>query len=296
MLLLTGGTGLMGSAVLRRLLQTGEPVRCLVRDPRGLGSSRVRVQIALGDLADPLSFRNALRGVHTVVHLAGSIRDQPGASIEELNGIATWRMVQAAEAAGAERFLFCSVLGASRHHRGRLFRAKALAEQAVTEAALDTTVFAPSIVYAPGDRWLTLLARLALLPVMPVSGRGTALFEPIWVQDVADCVMATIARPAQDGGEHVRYELAGPEVLSENEIVRLTLEAAGRRRPIVHVPTPLVSRSLRAIEAVLGPRAPATWDEAELMQIPLLSARGVADAGRLGVSPRAMGDVLAARG
>jgi len=113
---------------------------------------------------------------------------------------------------------------------------------------------------------------------------------------VADCVMATIARPAQDGGEHVRYELAGPEVLSENEIVRLTLEAAGRRRPIVHVPTPLVSRSLRAIEAVLGPRAPATWDEAELMQIPLLSARGVADAGRLGVSPRAMGDVLAARG
>ncbi|HEY4099027.1 MAG TPA: NAD(P)H-binding protein, partial [Baekduia sp.] len=100
MLLLTGATGLVGSAVLRRLTAAGTPVRCLVRDPRRLGPERVRVQIALGDLADPPSFRNALRGVTTVVHLAAAIRDQPRGSIEELNGIATWRMVQAAERAG----------------------------------------------------------------------------------------------------------------------------------------------------------------------------------------------------
>jgi uncharacterized protein YbjT (DUF2867 family) len=62
-LLLTGATGLVGSALLRRLTAAGEPVRCLVRDPRRLGPDRVRVQIALGDLADPPSFRNALRGV-----------------------------------------------------------------------------------------------------------------------------------------------------------------------------------------------------------------------------------------
>src|SRR6478736_8684210 len=103
MLLLTGATGLVGSALLPRLLAAGEPVRCLVRDPRRLGPHRVRVQIALGDLADPPSFRNALRWVQTVVHLAATIRDQPGGSIEELNGIATWRLVQAAEAAGVER-------------------------------------------------------------------------------------------------------------------------------------------------------------------------------------------------
>ncbi|HEX7609320.1 MAG TPA: NAD(P)H-binding protein, partial [Solirubrobacteraceae bacterium] len=179
MLLLTGATGLVGSTLLRRLLAEGEQVRCLVRDPRRLGPQRVRVQIALGDLTDPQSFRNALRGVHTVVHLAASIRDQPRGSIEELNGIATWRMVEAAERRGVERFVFFSALGASTHHRTRLLRAKALAEQAVREANLHSIVFAPSIIYAPGDPWLTLLERMALLPAMPISGRGGATFQPI---------------------------------------------------------------------------------------------------------------------
>src|SRR3954454_12941244 len=72
-ILLTGATGNVGSQVLRRLTARGERVRCLVRDPRRLGSERVRVQIALGDLSDPASFRNALRGVETVVHLAAAI-------------------------------------------------------------------------------------------------------------------------------------------------------------------------------------------------------------------------------
>src|SRR5213079_1848093 len=128
MLLLTGATGLVGSSLLRRLVADGTPVRCLVRDPRRLGAQRVRVQIALGDLADPPSFRNALRGVRTVVHLAAAIRDQPSGSIEELNGIATWRMVQAAERAGVEHFVFFSSLGATSHDRTRVLRAKALAE------------------------------------------------------------------------------------------------------------------------------------------------------------------------
>ena len=209
MLLLTGATGLVGSALLPRLLADGTQVRCLVRDPRRLGAQRVRVQIALGDLTDPPSFRNALRGVHTVVHLAASIRDQPRGSIEELNGIATWRMVAAAQRAGVERFVFFSVLGASTHHRARLLRAKALAEQAVREADMRSTVFAPSIVYAPGDPWLTLLERLALLPVVPVSGSGRAAYQPIWAEDVADCVMASL-RHSGEPTRHERYELAGP--------------------------------------------------------------------------------------
>src|ERR1700685_2863446 len=127
MLLLTGATGLVGTALRGRLIAAGVPIRCLVRDPRRLGPDRVRVQIALGDLADPQSFRNALRGVETVVHLAATIRDQPRGSIEELNGIATWRMVEAAGRSGVERFVFFSALGASAHDRTRLLRAKALA-------------------------------------------------------------------------------------------------------------------------------------------------------------------------
>ena len=128
MILLTGASGTIGTALLRRLTATGDPVRCLVRDSRRLGDARVRVQIALGDLADPPSFRNALRGVDTVIHLAASIRDQPGASIEELNAMATLRLVRAAERSGARRFLFFSAMGAEHHSRTRFFRAKALAE------------------------------------------------------------------------------------------------------------------------------------------------------------------------
>jgi uncharacterized protein YbjT (DUF2867 family) len=310
MLLLTGATGLVGSALLSRLVAEGTQVRCLVRDPRKLGAQRVRVQIALGDLTDPPSFRNALRGVDTVVHLAASIRDQPQGSIEELNGIATWRMVQAAERAGVERFVFFSALGASIHHRARFFRAKALAEQAVEEAGLETIVFAPSIVYAPGDSWLTLLERLALLPLMPVSGRGRALYQPIWAEDVADCAMALLRAPDSErraaprresdrraaqrrsGDRPGRYELAGPQTLSYDDIVRIVLGSLKRRRALVHVPTPLVSRSLRLLQRVAGQGAFATWDEAELMEVPMLSARGTADVEGLGVSPARMAAVL----
>jgi NADH dehydrogenase len=290
MLLLTGATGLVGSTVLTRLLAEGEQVRCLVRDPRRLGSQRVRVQIALGDLADPPSFRNALRGVHTVVHLAAAIRDQPQGSIEELNGIATWRMVEAAERRGVERFLFFSALGASTHHRTRCLRAKAHAEQAIAESSLRSIVFAPSIIYAPGDPWLTLLERLALLPVMPVSGSGRAVYQPIWAQDAADCLVAALRAPGDE--QHARFELAGPETLSHSEIVRTVLQALGRNRPLAHVPTPLVSRFLRLLEVAMGPRAFATWDEAELMEVSMTSASGTADAERLGISPRTMSAVL----
>src|SRR5207302_169586 len=178
MLLMTGATGLVGSTLLRRLVADGTQVRCLVRDPRRLGTQRVRVQIALGDLTDPPSFRNALRGVRTVVHLAGSIRDQPSGSIEELDGIATWRMVEAA-------------------------------------------------------------------------GRGRVACQPIWAQDVADCVIGALRAPPPD--RHARYELAGPQTLTLNELLQVVVRSLGRHRPLLHVPTPLVSRGLRALQAVSGP-------------------------------------------
>ncbi|HEX3391384.1 MAG TPA: NAD(P)H-binding protein [Solirubrobacteraceae bacterium] len=294
MLLLTGATGVVGSALLRRLLAEGQQVRCLVRDPRRLGPLRVRVQIALGDLADPPSFRNAMRGVDTVVHLAASTRDQPRGSIEELAAIATWRMVEAAQRAGVERFVFFSALGASEHHRCRLFRAKALAEQAVRESDMRSAVIAPSLVYAPGDHWITLLDRLALLPVVPVSGRGKAVCQPIWAEDVADCTIAVLrgAGLSHNGATSARYELAGPDTLSYNEVIRAVLAASDRQRPLLHVPTPIVSRCLRALERVTGEGAPVTWDEAELLEANLIAGDGPADARSLGVAPQTMPAVL----
>src|SRR5947199_275966 len=155
-ILLTGATGNLGTALLRRLTASGERVRCLVRDPRRLGPERVRVQIALGDLAEPASFRNALRGVDTVVHLAAATRDQP-----------------------------------------------------------------------------------------------------IWVDDAAAAV--TAALDSTDG--RARYELAGPETLSYDDMARETLLALRRRRRLVHMPLPVVRSGLRALEAVAGKSSFATWEE-----------------------------------
>src|SRR5947209_7159082 len=191
-LLLTGATGTIGMLLLRRLTAAGEPVRCLVRDPRRLGPERVRVQIALGDLADHLSFRHALRGVDTVVHLASVIRDQPTGSIEELAGVATWRLVQAAEREGVKRFVFFSALGASTRSCSRLLRAKAIAERAVMESSLEHTIFAPGWVYAADDPFLRLTERMSVLPALPIAGSGQARFQPIWAEDVADCVLAAL--------------------------------------------------------------------------------------------------------
>jgi NADH dehydrogenase len=295
MLLLTGATGTIGRPLLRRLVAAGVPVRCMVRDPRGLGSERVRVQIALGDLADPFSFRYALRGVDTVVHLAAAIRDQPGGSIEELAGIATWRLVRASERAGVQRFVFFSALGASTRNPTRLLRAKAIAERAVVSSSLAHTIFAPSIVYSPGDPFLRLIHRLSLLPVMPLSGSGHATFQPIWAEDVADCVIAALPfAPHGSEAAGARFELAGPETLTYRALVETVLGSLDRRRPVIGIPTALMRRALRAVELLTGPTAFATWDEAELLEVPMTSARGSADAKRLGVTPRSMRAVLGA--
>ena len=291
MLLLTGATGSVGSRLLPLLLGRGEDVRCLVREPRRLGERRVDVQIALGDLgemSDPYLVRQALRGVDTVVHLAATIRDQPPHRIEELNGLASVRLLRAAERSGVQRFVFFSALNASAAQRTRFFRAKWLAERAVASSALETTIFAPSIVYDRSDPWLTLLRRFSFLPVLPVSGDGQASFEPIWAADAASCVVAALERP---GGRR-RYELAGPQRLSYDEMSDLVSRVAGRPRSLVHLPLPLVRAGLISIRSLFGEAVFATWEEAELMEVAMLSERGAADAQELGVEPRRMADVL----
>jgi len=291
MLLLTGATGSVGSRLLPLLLERGEDVRCLVREPRRLGERRVDVQIALGDLgemSDPYLVRQALRGVDTVIHLAATIRDQPPHRIEELNGLATVRLLRAAERSGVRRFAFFSALDAAAAQRTRFFRAKWLAERAVASSPLETIVFAPSIVYDRSDPWVTLLRRFSFLPVMPVSGSGQARFQPIWAEDAARCALAALQR-----GERDRYELAGPETLSYDQMSDLVSRAAGRPRPLVHLPLPLVRAGLIALRNVFGEAVFATWEEAELMEVSMTTERSTEDAEELGVAPRRMEDVLA---
>jgi uncharacterized protein YbjT (DUF2867 family) len=272
-LLLTGATGRVGSALLPLLTARGEAVRCLVRDPRRLGAARVRVQIALGDLADPASFRHALRGVRTVVHLAGAWRDQPAAGLEELNGLATWRLLRAAERAGVERFVHLSPLGATPEHALRVQRAKALAERAVRESGMTALAFRASAIYAPGDPRLPLLA-----------GASDARIQPIAAADVAGCVLAALDRPPEAGRP---LELAGPEELTWRRFAALV---ARRRAP--SLPHAILRPALQAYEALTGPAALLTWDEAARATATMTTPRGTADAESLGVTPRPPAAVL----
>jgi uncharacterized protein YbjT (DUF2867 family) len=295
MLLLTGATGSIGSRLLPLLLEQGEEVRCLVREPRKLGARRVDVQIALGDLgemSDPYLVRQALRGVDTVIHLAASIRDQPPKRIEELNGLATVRLLRAAERSRVGSFHFFSALDAQAAQRTRFFRAKWLAEEAVLSSPLQTTVFAPSIVYDHSDPWITLLRRFSFLPVLPVSGEGQARFQPIWAADVAQCVVNALDLERRAEESTRRYELAGPETLTYDQMSDLVSRIAGRPRPLVHMPLPLVRAGLIALRSFFGEAVFATWEEAELMEVSMVSERGPADAQALGVEPRRMSDVL----
>jgi uncharacterized protein YbjT (DUF2867 family) len=197
--------------------------------------------------------------------------------------------VRAAERAGARRFLFFSAMGAGHHSRTRFFRAKALAQEAVQASGLETMVFRPSIVYTPGDPWLRLLERFSYLPALPISGSGRARYQPIWAEDVADCVLSALRAT---GPRRRAFELGGPDTLSYDEIVREALASLGRRRPLLHVPLPLVRASLRALRSVAGPKVFATWEEAELFEEPMTTERGTADAEALGVRPRPMSAVL----
>jgi NADH dehydrogenase len=254
----------------------------------------VRVQIAIGDLSDPSSFRNALRGVKTVVHLAASERDQPRGTLEEINGVATWRLLRAAERARVRHFVFITPLGATPWHRARLHRSKALAEQAVQESGLATTTLACSLIYSPGDRRLAVAKRLAWLPAMPVTDFGDARSQPIWSEDVADCIAGLLERePPRDG--HQRFELAGPRAMSHREIAELAVRAAGGRPALVTLPDSAARPLLRAYETLTGPAAFTTWDELELLAASMLTERGVDDVRALGVEPHSMPNVLAVR-
>ena len=224
--------------------------------------------------------------------MAGSDRDQPHASIEELDGLAAVRLQHAAGRVGAERFLWATPLGATPHARSRVLRAKARAAAAIEDPVLPTTTLACSLVYAPGDRRVTRLERLGWLPVLPFPGRGDAPVQPLWAEDLAECVLRVLGRPPPDG--HERLEFAGPVIMSQRDMAALVLRAARRRRRLAPVPLALVKPLLKAHETLAGPTAVLTWEEALLRTEPSTTPAGPAGVEALGVRPHAPSVVLGA--
>lgn len=293
MILMTGATGTLGKPLLQRLLGSGEQVRCLVREPRRLGPNRVQVQIALGNLADRTGFDRALRGVDTVLHLAATTRDQQRGTIEELNGLATLRLLNAAKRAGVKRFVYVSSFNASKSSPSRFIRMQALSSEAIRQSELESVIFEAGVIYAPDDPWIRLMSELAKLPVMPVIGSGKAAFQPIWAEDAADAITATLLQGIATPGAPIA--LAGPDALTQDQILRIVMRHFGAQKPLVHLPTGISRSALDWQEKRFGQTALATWDQVVLLQDSIISARGTGDLKVLGVDPLPMSDVLPTR-
>jgi len=262
----TGGTGFVGRAVIQALRAEGHIVRCLVRrgsEPALKGLEAIeRVE---GDVLARRALDDAMSGCDAIVHLVGIIREHParGVSFERLHVGATENVLAAAGAAGVRRFLHMSALGTRPNARARYHETKWRAEEAVRSSGLDWTILRPSIIYGPGDGFVTLLARLVRrLPVVPVIGSGTARLQPVPVSVVAEGFARALD---QAGSVSQTYEVGGPDAHTLNEILQLIAGVLKRRKlRTVHIPIPV----MRRLALVFGslPFFPVTADQLLMLE------------------------------
>jgi uncharacterized protein YbjT (DUF2867 family) len=259
--LVTGGTGFVGRSVVDALLRRDHQVRCLVRPgsarrgPASAGATAVP-----GDVTEPGTLPGALAGAEAVVHLVGIIREQPGRGVtfDRLHTEATRNVVAATRASGVRRLVHMSALGTRPEARSRYHQTKWAAEQAVRESGLDWTIFRPSVIFGPGDGFVSLLARLVRwLPIVPVVGDGRNRFQPVAVGDVAEGFARAIERPATAGAI---FEVGGPRPYTFDEALDEVGAALGRRRvPKLHHPIGLMAPVVRGLQGL--PFFPLTSDQ-----------------------------------
>lgn len=246
---LTGGTGFIGSYVLRALIAAGHSVRLLSRS--GSKESPVlesdKIEIVEGDILDPSSLGDAVTRCDAAIHLVGIIRERPdrGITFERIHTDGTVNVVDAAKGAGLRTFVHMSANGARADGVSRYQTSKWKAETAVKNAQFDRwSIFRPSIVFGQPDpgrpEFASDLVKQLIrpFPILPVFGDGEYKMQPVSVSTLA---AAMVAAATGDIKSEV-YEVAGPEPLTYIEILdRLATVITGKPKPQINVPVPLVS-------------------------------------------------------
>lgn len=269
MILVTGGSGFVGSHTVRRLAEGGQKVRALIRDRgRAEREGRLRglpVEWAEGDVTRPETLAPALRDVEAVIHTVAVAVERRGGMYGAVNAEGTRNVVAACQSAGLRRFVHLSQLGADPTLRYRFLASKGQAEQAVVRSSLAWTVFRPSVIWGPEDEFANTFARLALItPLLyPIIADGKARFQPVWVEDVVTCLVHSLTVGST---ERQSYELGGPEVLTMEEMERRALAGVGARRLFVRVPLPLIRIAVWAMQTLL-PAPPVTTSLLELLAV-----------------------------
>ncbi|MGH2627963.1 MAG: complex I NDUFA9 subunit family protein [Anaerolineales bacterium] len=268
-ILVTGGSGFVGSHTVRRLAEGGRKVRALIRDRgRAEHEGRLRglaVEWAEGDVTRPETLSPALQGVEAVIHTVAVAVERRRGAYEAVNAQGTGNLVAACQTAGVRRFVHLSQLGADPALRYRFLASKGQGEQAVVGSSLAWTVFRPSVIWGPEDEFANTFARLALItPLLyPIIGDGKARFQPVWVEDVVTCLLDSLTDRTTEGRS---FDLGGPEVLAMEEIERRALAGVGARRVLVRVPLPVIRIAVWAMQTFL-PSPPVTTSLLELLAV-----------------------------
>jgi NADH dehydrogenase len=286
-----GGAGFIGRHVVQRLAAANFIVRVAVRDveaamvlrPMGDVGQIVPLYAPLGEEA---AVARAVAGASVVVNLTGILAEARPGDFMRVHADGAGRIARLAAAAGAGRLVHVSAIGASAASPSLYATSKAAGEAAVRTAFPAAVILRPSIVFGAEDSFFNRFAAMAAVsPVIPIVG-GAARFQPVFVGDVADAVMAA-QRPGAAGG---LFELGGPEVRRFRELIAYMLKVIERDRMIVDLP-----RGLANLQALFLERLPGkllTRDQIKLLRSDNVVAPGLPGLTELGITPTAMALVV----
>lgn len=268
MILVTGGTGLVGAAVVKELARRGKPVAVMTRDASGIAERfpGLDIESRQGDVSDPASLTEAFAGAETVINSV-QFPNSPienkrkGWTFEQIDYQGTVNQVAAAKAAGVSRLIYVSGVGAGPDAEAHWFVSKWKAEEAVRNSGITHVIIRPTWVYGPEDVALNRFLGFAKrLPFIPTFGDGQQMMQPIFVDDVA-----RILADASDNREadNQTFEAGGPDRLSIDDVVRTALDVAGKKRPIIHQPVAVGKLMATFLQLLPGP--PLTPDSIDFI-------------------------------
>ncbi|HHY87762.1 MAG TPA: NAD-dependent epimerase/dehydratase family protein [Chloroflexi bacterium] len=258
MILVTGGTGFVGSVLIPNLLKAGKEVRLLLRPspvsprlPKG-----VSVEVAVCSLKDERGLRAALKGVDTVIHLAGAERQSTRANLTEVDVEGAQAIAQVAALAGVRRMLYLSHLGADKNSAYPVLKAKAFAEAAVQQSGIPYTIFRSAALFGPGDQFTTSFARLirASKPFVLMPGDGDMLLQPLWIEDL---VTAMIIALDNESMYDQTISVGGAEILTFRQVIETIMQTIGVRRWLIPF-SPAYLRILALWVEQVSPRFPVS--------------------------------------
>lgn len=265
MILVTGGTGFVGNAVVKELLEGSCKVRVLARNPeKAQELAASGCQFHEGDVTNISSVLKAITPeIETVIHLVGILAESKGTTFRAVHVDGTRNVVDSCKGMGVPRLLHMSALGAREGAASVYHRTKWEAEEIVRASGLDYTIFRPSVIFGPLDHFTNVFARMMRLsPFVMVPGSGQNRMQPVFVGDVAKAFALSLKR--KDTINRT-LELGGPDVLTFDEIIERIGEVTNRQRRKLHVPMPLMRANALLAEKLLS-KPPFSRDALKMLE------------------------------